>query len=92
LKKTTLDKAVTQFVDVTMSAIDKFIDQIIEPLEVTENPEKMIGKPYESWTQQDLQALTAIYGTGADTPLSRFIFNKTYEKVTALESGEKQYG
>jgi len=48
----------------------------------------LIGKKYESWTPQDIQLLTNVYGQGDDTPLARLIFNKSYQEVQDLKEQE----
>jgi hypothetical protein len=86
--KNKFDFAVKEVIDLKMEAVDKIVKEIIEPLRVTDNPEELIGKPYETWTAQDLQMLKSIYGEGNNTPLTNLIFKKTYERVVELERGE----
>lgn len=86
--KDVFDEAVNNLVDLELRAIDKLIKEFIEPLSVRENPEKLIGKPLEQWTEQDLQMLTSVYGTKEPNILSNFIFRKKYEQVKELEAEE----
>ena len=78
-------KAVEKAIEVKMEAVDKLIDNLIDPLADVGNPEKVMNKKYEDWTPEDLATAIKIYGQGEDTPLTRLIFNKTYEKVLKLE-------
>ena len=61
---------------------------MILPLEDVGNPEKLIGKKYETWDEADFQKLTAIYGGLEPNPLSNFIFKREYDKVLKAESAE----
>lgn len=88
MKKTPLTIAIDKAVQIKMKAVDALIEELVEPLADVGNPEKLIKKPYEQWTKDDLQLLTRIYGTGEDTPLTRIIFNKNYERVKELEAQE----
>jgi hypothetical protein len=71
-----------------MAAIDVIIEKYIDPLEDIGNPEKLIGKPYETWTPEDLQSLSKVYGVKEPNPLSDFIFNKKYKELQALKAEE----
>lgn len=86
--KNNFDIAVDEVISLKMKAVDKLIKELIEPLRVTDNPEDLIGKPYEQWTSQDLERLKMVYGTKEPNVLSNFIFKKTYERVKELESEE----
>lgn len=86
MKKTPLTQAADQVVALKMKVIDKIVEGLIEPLEDIGSPEKLIKKPYAQWTPQDLAMLTRIYGTGEDSPLSRLIFNREYERVRQMEA------
>lgn len=88
MKDTPLTQAVERVVALEMKAIGIIMDSLVEPLADVGNPEKLIKKPYAQWTPEDLQLLTKIYGTGENTPLTRVIFNRTYEQVKKLEAEE----
>ena len=88
MKSTPLTLAVERVVALKMKAIDKVMKDLIEPIEKVGNPEQLIGKEYAQWTPEDLTLLTKIYGRGADTPLTRVIFNREFEKVKKLEVEE----
>lgn len=88
MKTPQLVKVADLIVEKKMKAIDLLVEQMIEPLSDVGNPEKLIKKPYEQWTPEDLQRLTMIYGTKEPNTLSNFIFNREFEKVKQLESEE----
>lgn len=88
MKKTNLTQAIDHVVALRMKAVDKYFDEVIEPLTEVGNPEKLIGKPYESWTLEDMQRLVQIYGEKEPNLLSNLIFRKEYERVKQLEAEE----
>ena len=88
MKKIPLTLAVEKVVALKIKAMDRIIEDLVEPLADVGNPEKLIKKPYAQWTPEDLTLLTKIYGVGEDTPLTRTIFNRTYENVKQLEVEE----
>ena len=88
MKKAVLDKSIDKAIRIKMMAVDRLIEDLITPLEIKDNPEDLLGKPYAQWTPQDLELLKRVYGIGDDTVLTRFIFKKTYERVKALEGEE----
>lgn len=88
MKSTQLTKSAERVIALKMKVIDRVIEDMIEPLEKVGAPEKLIKKPYAQWTPEDLALLTKIYGQGEDTPLTRTIFNREYEKVKQLELEE----
>ena len=90
MKKTELTSAIEKVVEVKMKAVDKLVEELVEPLADIGNPEQLIKKPYEQWTGQDLQLLIKIYGQGDNTPLSNLVFRKEFEKVKALEAEEEK--
>jgi hypothetical protein len=85
MKETKFTKAVTEVVNLEMKAMDKIIEEMIEPLTALGSPEKLLGKKYEEWTPQELQQITAIYGTKEPSPLSNLIYEKTLAKVKLEE-------
>ena len=85
MKETQLTQAIEEVIRIKLKAVDLFVEKYIEPLTDVGNPEKLIGKPYEQWTPDDLQRLVLIYGEGEPNILSDFIFKKEYEKVKSLE-------
>lgn len=75
----------------TEEMIEQFITEEIEPLRVNDNPEKLLGQPYEVWKDnpQIMALLQQIYGTAPDSKLAKFINGKQYEEIQELE---KQLG
>jgi len=91
MNETPLTDAMDELIDEEMADIDRFIKEEIEPLGDFGNPEKLIGKPYETWTPQEKQILAQIYGPEPNA-LSNLIFRKEYEKMLALEAEVESNG
>ncbi len=87
MKKSTFTEAVDEIIKLKMDIADEYIEDVIDAIGDVGSPEKLIGKKYEEFTPQDLQLLAGIYGDSPDSPLTKLIFNKEYEKVKALEEG-----
>ncbi len=81
MSKPFLTQAAEEVIALKLKAVDEWIENIVEPLADIGNPEKMIGKPYGTWTPEDLQTLYAIYGKA----LEKFIFNKELKYIQELE-------
>lgn len=88
MKKPFLVEAMDRVIAVQMKVMDRVMEDLIEPIADVGSPEKLINKPYETWTPEDLQLLTQVYGTQEPSVLSDLIFKKTYERVKELESEE----
>jgi hypothetical protein len=88
MDKNTFIQAVDDTIKLKMETADKYVKETIEKIGDIGSPEKLIKKPYEDWTPEDLQRLAGVYGPGDDTPLARLIFNREYEKVKQLEAAE----
>jgi len=88
MKQTSLTKAIDKAVELKLKAVDKLLEELVEPLADVGNPEQLIGKPYEDWSQQDLAMLTSIYGQKEPSLLSNLIFRKKYAEVKELEEAE----
>jgi len=88
MKKDELVATIDQTLGLLLEVADDYIDEIAEELAVVASPEKLIGKPYESWSPNDFNLLSQVYGDGNDTPLSKTIFNNEYKRVLELEEGE----
>ena len=87
MKRDVTIKVINETISDMLSVADEVIGELEYQFEETRNPEKLIGKPYETWTAQDFQMLGQVYGEG-DNSLSRLIFNKSYEEVLTLEESE----
>ena len=83
-----LNKSIDETVTLILNVADAYLGEIEEQLEVTRSPEKLLGKPYEQFTEQDFQILSQVYGEEEPNPLSELIFKKSYEQVLALEEEE----
>ena len=88
MKQADLTRAIEQVVALKLRAVDRFIEENVKPLSDVGNPEKLIGRPYETWSPEDLQRLTIIYGTKEPNPLSNLIFRRKLEEVKRLEAEE----
>ena len=88
MKQTDLTIAIDEVVQLKMMAIDKLIEEVVEPISDIGSPEDLIKKPYEQWTPQDLQMMSTIYGTVEPNPLSNLIFRKKYDEILELEEAE----
>ncbi len=87
MKDVALTSAVKEVVALKMSIVDEYIEDVVEVIENVGSPEKLIGKPYDMWTPQDIQMLTTIYGKGDFSPLQKVIFNREYKHLQELEQG-----
>ena len=85
MKGTELTELTEEVIELKIDVANEYIKEVIEPLTEFGNPEKLMKKPYEQWTPQDLMVLARIYGNDPDSPLSKLIFRKEYEKVRKLE-------
>jgi hypothetical protein len=84
VKDDTFIKAVDELVQEDLEVLDEVIQEDIEVLQIVANPEKLIGKPYELWTPQDMQMLVQIYGDS--DKIQKLIFNKEYEHYKEMEA------
>jgi len=82
--KDEFSKIIDEIIELKVRIADEFIEDVIEPLADIGDPEKLIGKPYEQWTPQDLQMLGSLYGEEPN-PLSDLIFKKELKKVQDME-------
>jgi len=85
MKNTTMTRAAEEVVKLKLQLIDEYIEEIVDVIANIGSPEKLIGKPYEEWTDLDRQLLAQAYGPGDDTPLAKLIFTKEYDKLKVLE-------
>lgn len=67
-----------------MKRVDKYIKQHIDPIADIGSPAKVIGKPFEEWSQQDMEKLGQTYSYDREK-LERYIFDKEYRDILALE-------
>ena len=79
-------KLVDSVIAEDLPVITKIVDEIVEDITDFGSPEKLIGKPYEEWTPQDLIILGQVYGPENESPLGRLIAK---HKIAELRAGEK---
>lgn len=79
--KDMIARACKEVIALKLAAVDRFIEEVIEPVAEIGSPEKLIGKKYDDWTPQDKMMMSQVYGG----ELEGFIFDKEYEKVLGLE-------
>ena len=68
---------------------DEYIKKYIDPIAEIGNPEKIINKPYNSWTPEDIAALKGIYVYSPEK-LEHFINRKEVDKLFALMEVNKR--
>lgn len=70
---------------VKVKAVEKVLADLATPLDALKNPEKLMGKPYEEWTEEDIARLKIVYGQEPNL-LTDFILKKKIEEVKKLSS------
>ncbi len=85
VKETDFTRMLDSVVTLKLKVVDEFVNKFVDRIGNIGNPEKLIGKPYESWTPRDIQLLWSVYGNSEPNVLSKFIAGKEYEKVLKLE-------
>lgn len=83
-----LTTVVQALIEEWKAEIDRFIEQEIEPMSDLGNPEKLIKKKYEEWTEQDKVLLGRIYGSEPN-PLSKFIADREIEELLRLQQEDR---
>jgi len=84
MKDTEFSKLLDEVIELKLKVADEFVESVIEPLANIGSPEKLINKPYETWTRQDLQMLASIYGK-APNPLTKLIERKQRERRERMQ-------
>ena len=84
IKKAELLEMMKEEIALFMDAMNEVIEEDIEPLLDFGNPEKVIGKPYDDWSRQELQRASQIYGH----KLEDFIAKKSIALLEELEAEE----
>lgn len=85
MKETNLTKAVAELVEIKLKALDVIMKELIEPLADVGSPERVLGKKYEDWTEEDFLKASQIYGTSEPNALSDLIARREIAKVTEME-------
>jgi hypothetical protein len=86
-----LPDIVQETLDEDLGIIKQFIDEEINSLLVTDNPEKLLKMPYEQWKDnpQIMTLLQQVYGKSPDSKLNKFVAKKEYAEILDME---KQLG
>lgn len=82
---TKFDISVERVMDTYIKAIDKYFEEEVDPMiEQISNPEKVIGKKFPLWTQNDLMMAFQIY-QGMPEILNDFLFEQAYNEVETMK-------
>lgn len=82
-------KLVSRCVENSKEKADEYVKKYIDPLARVDNPEKLIGKPYESWTPVDYQMLQQVYVYSPET-LEKFVNKKEIDRLWEMVKQTKQ--
>ena len=74
-----------------LKVYDEFKKKEIDPLADVGNPEKIIGKPYRMWSEQDKQMLRQAY-VYSPQDLEEFITKKEVDAVWNIQDINKKLG
>ena len=80
----TLDELIDEIIAEEMAIADEVVAELADLLPRIASPEKLIGKPKEQWTVNDIQRMAAIYGTKEQGRLTRPIFEAEYTEYQNL--------
>ena len=75
------DKRAKEIVAIKQAAADKVLKKYLEGVHAV-NPETIVGKKYEDWTESDMGILAA---TMSEEKLNEFTLEKKYKQVLELE-------
>lgn len=87
MKQTPLTLAIDRLIALKLKAVDRLVEELVEPLADVGSPEKLIGKKYEQWTKEDTDFLGKVYGKEPNA-LSELVFKKVYQAVKEMEKEE----
>jgi hypothetical protein len=85
MKPTVFDRNKERVTDLYQRVMKRYENEVIDQLTKFGDPEKLLGKPYELWTPQDLVLLGQIYGTEPDSILEKFLAKKAKNRMYELE-------
>jgi len=80
----TLDELIDEIIAEEMAIADEVVAELADLLPKIASPEKLIGKPKEEWTLNDIQRMTMIYGGKDKNRLARPIFEAEYAEYQKL--------
>ena len=78
-------------IDRVLKVYDEFKKKEIDPLADVGNPEKIIGKPYGRWSDQDKQMLRQAY-VYSPQDLEEFISKKEVDALWSIQDINKKLG
>jgi len=82
---TDMELAFNEEVEKMLDVLDEIIKTEIEPLMEHRIPSKVIGKPFEEWSAEDLQKAAIIFG---QAHMEEYIGNKKVKELKELEAEE----
>jgi hypothetical protein len=80
-KKRNLLDEIKDLVEEDMEVLRDLLEEDTEALKLTVSPEKILGRPVEQWTLEDIQLLRQLYGSG-----SKILLDTVYKNVLKLEA------
>ena len=80
-KERNLLDEIRDLVEEDMEVLRDLLEEDTEALKLTVNPEKIIGKPSEQWTTEDIQLLRQLFGSD-----SKILLDAVYKNVLKLEA------
>lgn len=78
------EKLTNEIMKEWLEIADEVIDEMVKPILDLGNPEKVIGKKYDEWNEQDLQRAAIAYQSQPEK-LDSFIAKKEITKLYELE-------
>ena len=82
-------KLVEKRVDIARKRADEYIKKYVDPIARVDNPEKLLGKPYDAWTEEDIQKLKMVYVYSPED-LETFINKKEIDKIWQMMEATKR--
>lgn len=70
-----------ELVDEDIEVLKTLLDEDTEALQLIVDPEKIIGKPLDQWTTEDLNLLRQLYGDN-----SKILLDLVYKNVVKSEA------
>ena len=75
---------VDEVVEEGLKSVDDFVEDFIDPIADIGSPAKVIDKPYNEWTPEDIRMVAQIYQQDQET-LEKYIAGKEISKLYNLE-------
>ena len=80
---TTIQQAIDKYIKLETEVAKQFMERYVEPIELVANPEKLMGRPFETWSPQDHMFLRTVYGKEPNA-YSELVLTKEIQEVQAL--------